>query len=78
MHSASKSLNDYYREQQGLTLSVFYLSALYLSIKKLTGFTSEEVNRMEVYTDTPTDILPITGSASCVQSFDDSLVVQFA
>ena len=29
------------------------------------------------WTDTPTDILP-EGSASCVQSFDDSLIVQFA
>ena len=28
-------------------------------------------------TDTPADILP-EGSARCVQSFDDSLVVQFA
>ena len=29
------------------------------------------------WTDTPTDILP-EGSASCVQSFDDSLILQFA
>ena len=60
------------------TLSVFYLSALlYPKIMKQPTGSSEE-DRMEVYTDTPTDILPITGSASCVQSFDDSLVVQFA
>ena len=29
------------------------------------------------WTDTPTDILP-EGSARCVQSFDDSLILQFA
>ena len=38
-------MNDYYREQQGLTLSVFYLSALFLPKKqeKLTGSLIREI-----------------------------------
>jgi len=58
-------------------LSVFELIDRNQSIQTADRTINEE-SRMEVYTDTLTDILPITGSASCVQSFDDSLVVRIA
>lgn len=63
---------------KGSVIRLVFSSARTLPGKRWTAFSiNQKIEEWWGWTDTPTGILP-EGSARCVQSFDDSLILQFA